>query len=290
MDYFLEAFEPAFMQRALIGGLIAVVATSLVGTWVVVRGLAFLGDALAHGIIPGVALAMLWGFSPIIGAFAAALLMSGLVSLISTRTTVRDETAIGLLFVGMLSLGIIIVSRTPSFASNVSALLFGDILGVTSADIRTQAITTAVVALSLTVLYRPLLALAFNHTKAATLGMRPGLTHAALLGLLALSIVASFTAIGTLLVFGLLVGPPATASLLVRRIRPVMILSMLFGSLCVVLGLVLSFQHGTAGGATISGLSVALFFIVFVGREAVSYRQSRRPMTSTSTTARLVTQ
>lgn len=281
MDYFLEAFEPAFMQRALIGGLIAVIATSLVGTWVVLRGLAFLGDALAHGVIPGVALATLWGFSPIIGAFAAALLMSGLVSVISSRTTVRDETAVGLLFVGMLSLGIIIVSRAPSFASNVSALLFGDILGVTSADIRTQLITTAFVAVAMAVLYRPLLALAFNHTKAMTLGMHPGMTHAALLGLLALSIVASFTAIGTLLVFGLLVGPPATASLLVSRVRPVMALSMLLGSFCVVLGLVLSYQHGTAGGATITGLSVALFFLVLIGREVTNYLQSWRHATIT---------
>jgi len=276
MDYLFEAFEPAFMQRALIGGLVAVIATSLVGTWVVLRGLAFLGDALAHGIIPGVALATLWGFSPLIGAFAAALLMSGIVSVISNRTEVRDETAIGLLFVGMLSIGIIIVSRAPSFATNVTALLFGDILGVTTADIRTQATVTAIVAVSIIVLHRPFLALAFNRTKAVTLGMRPGLAQAALLGLLAMSIVASFQAIGTLLVFGLLIGPPATASLLVRRVPPIMFLSILLGSLCVVLGLVVSFHHGTAGGATIAGFSVALFFIVFIGREIATNLQGRR--------------
>ena len=89
MHLVVEAFEPEFMQRALIGGLIAVVATSLVGTWVVLRGLAFLGDALAHGVIPGIALAVLWGFSPILGAFAAALVMSGLVTVVSARTAVR---------------------------------------------------------------------------------------------------------------------------------------------------------------------------------------------------------
>ena len=184
MDYLIEAFEPAFMQRALIGGLIAVVATSFVGTWVVLRGLAFLGDALAHGVIPGVALAGLWGFNPLIGAFAAALVMSGLVSVVSTRTIVRDETAIGLLFVGMLSLGIIVISTAPSFATDVSGLLFGDILGVTRADIRTQAIVAAVVTVAMFVLYRPLMALAFNRSKATTLRMHPALTHAALLGLL----------------------------------------------------------------------------------------------------------
>ncbi len=276
MDYLIEAFEPAFMQRALIGGLIAVVATSFVGTWVVLRGLAFLGDALAHGVIPGVALAGLWGFNPLIGAFAAALVMSGLVSVVSTRTIVRDETAIGLLFVGMLSLGIIVISTAQSFATDVSGLLFGDILGVTRADIRTQAIVAAVVTVAMFVLHRPLMALAFNRSKATTLRMHPALTHAALLGLLALSIVASFQAIGTMLVFGLIVAPPATASLLVRRVPPIMALSMLLGGLCVVAGLAISFHHGTAGGATITGLSVALFFVIFIGSEARRYLQNRR--------------
>lgn len=264
------------MQRALIGGLIAVVATSLVGTWVVLRGLAFLGDALAHGVIPGVALATFWGFSTTIGAFLAALVMSGLVSVVSSRSTVRDETAIGLLFAGMLSIGIIVISSRPSFATNVTTLLFGDILGVTRADIRTQLISTAVLIVAIIVLYRPLLSLAFNSTKAATLGMRPALAHAALLAMLALSIVASFQAIGTLLVFGLLVGPPATASLLVRRVPPIMLLSMLLGSVCVVAGLLISFHYGTAGGATISGLSVGLFFVVFAGREIAAQVRRRR--------------
>ncbi len=267
MDWLIDAFEPAFMQRALIGSLIAVVATSFVGTWVVLRGLAFLGDALAHGVIPGIALAVLWGFSPIIGAFVAAIVMSGLVSVVSNRTAVRDDTAIGLLFVGMLSLGIVIVSRARSFSTEVTALLFGDVLGVTTSDIRSQLIATAIVAIATIVLYRPFLALTFNRAKAQTLGMRPRLAQTALLALLALSIVASFQAIGTLLVFGLLVGPPATASLMVRRVPAIMLVSMLLGALAVVAGLLVSFHHGTAGGATIAGFSVAMFFVVLAGRE-----------------------
>ncbi|HEX4901403.1 MAG TPA: zinc ABC transporter permease AztB [Acidimicrobiales bacterium] len=262
MELLTEAFEPAFMQRALVGSLVAVVATSLVGTWVVLRGLAFLGDALAHGVIPGIALAVLWGASPILGAFVAALVMSGLVTLVSTRTSVREDTGIGLLFVGMLSLGIVIVSRSRSFATEATALLFGDVLGVTVDDIRGQVVAATVVALASVVLYRPFLALTFNRDKAATLGMRPGLAQAALLALLAASIVASFQAIGTLLVFGLLVGPPATASLLARRVPAIMALSVLFGSSAVVVGLLLSFHHGTAGGATMAGTSILQFFAV----------------------------
>src|SRR5687767_12236704 len=157
------------MQRALVGSLVAVVATSLVGTWVVLRGLAFLGDALAHGVIPGIALATLWGFSPVLGALVAAIVMSGMVSVISTRTAVREDTGIGLLFVGMLSLGVVIVSGSRSFATDVTSLLFGDVLGVTAGDIRTQVVAAVVVVVCTVVLYRPFLALTFNRQKAHTL-------------------------------------------------------------------------------------------------------------------------
>ncbi len=267
IEFFTEAFEPAFMQRALLGSLVAVVATSVVGTWVVLRGLSFLGDALAHGVIPGIALAVLWGFSPIIGAFVAAIIMSGLVTAVSSRTTVREDTAIGLLFVGMLALGIVIVSRARAFTTEVTSLLFGDVLGVTTNDIRTQAGATVVVLVVSVVMYRPFLALTFNRAKAQTLGMRPALAQPVLLALVALSIVASFQAIGTLLVFGLLVGPPATAMLLVKRVPTIMTTAIGFGSLAVVLGLAISFHYDTAGGATMAGMSVLQFFVVLIVQE-----------------------
>jgi ABC-type Mn2+/Zn2+ transport system permease subunit len=115
--------------------------------------------------------------------------------------------------------------------------------------------------------YRAFLALSFNEAKAASLGLRPGLTHLALLGLIAVAIVSSFRAVGTLLVFGLLVGPPATAALLVRRVWLCMVLGVGLGWLSVVVGLVLSYHYGTAAGATMAGLSVALFFVVLLGQE-----------------------
>ena len=265
------------MQRALIGSLVAVVATSIVGTWVVLRGLSFLGDALAHGVIPGIALAVLWGFSPVVGAFIAAIIMSGLVTAISARTSMREDTAIGLLFVGMLALGVVIVSRARSFTVEVTALLFGDVLGVTWHDIRGQAVAAGIVIVAAAVFHRPFLALTFNRDKAHTLGMRPVLAQTTLLALLALSIVASFRAIGTLLVFGLLVGPPATASILVRRVPAIMFTSIGFGSVAVFVGLLVSFHYDTAGGATIAGLSVLQFFVVFVAREI---RSATRPPTA----------
>ena len=277
MDLVVDAFEPAFMQRALVGSLLAVVATSLVGTWVVLRGLAFLGDALAHGVIPGIALAVLWGFSPVIGALGAAAVMGVLVSLVSARTTVREDTGIGLLFVGMLSLGIVIVSKARSFTTEVTSLLFGDVLGVSRADIGGQLVGVAIVVAVTVVLYRPMLALTFNPMKARSLGLHPRATHLAMMMLLAISIVASFRAVGTLLVFGLLVGPPATASLLARRVPTIMVLSMLFGAIAVVAGLTISFHAGTAGGATMAGLSVAQFFVVLAVIEIARAIPGRPP-------------
>ena len=282
MEWLIEAFEPSFMQRALIGSFVAVIATSIVGTWVVLRGLAFLGDALAHGVIPGIAVAVLAGFSPLIGAFVAAIIMSGLVSVVSNRTTVRDDTAIGLLFVGMLALGIIIVSQARSFATEVTALLFGDVLGVTTEDIRNQVIAAVIVLLVTLVMYRPFLALTFNRDKAQTLGMRPKITQAVLLSLLTLSIVTSFQAIGTLLVFGLIVGPPATGTLIARRIPAIMAVAIAVGMLSVVGGLLISFHFGTAGSATIAGLSVLQFFVVLAVKEvSMALRRSVEPALAT---------
>ena len=276
MNFLIDAFEPAFMQRALIGGLLAVVATSLVGTWVVLRGLAFLGDALAHGVVPGIALAVLWSFNPLVGAFVAALVMSGLITFVSNRTVMRDDTAIGLLFVGMLALGVLIISKAKSFATDVTAILFGDALGVTRADLRNQFIAAVIVIVLTILLYRPFLALTFNQVKAQTLGMRPKLAQAALLALIAVAIVSSFQAIGTLLVFGLIVAPPATAALLVNRIVLIMLVSVVSGSLAVLFGLLLSFHYGTAGGATIAVLCVLQFFVVLGGQSLVQMSRNWR--------------
>lgn len=268
IGWFTETFELAFMQRALVAGLLAAATTAVIGTWVVLRGLTFLGDAIAHGVVPGLALAVLWGFSPIAGALVAALVMSGAITLVTRRTNVRDDTGIGLLFVGMLALGVVIISRSATFTTDVTSLLFGDVLGVTVADLRGQGIGAALVIVVSTLLYRPFITLAFNRDKAATLGMHPSAAHAVMLALIATSIVASFQAIGTLLVFGLLIGPPATAGLLVRRVPLVMGTAVLIGAATVVAGLVVSYHHDTAGGATIAGLAVAVFFVVLTVQQA----------------------
>lgn len=275
MGWLTVPFEPEFMQRALLAGGLAAVASAIIGTWVVVRGLAFIGDALAHGVVPGIAVAVLAGFSPAVGAMGSALVLAGGVSLISRRARVRDDTAIGLWFVGMLALGVVLVSRSDSFATDLTSLLFGDVLGATGADLRLQLGATAIVAAGCTLLHRAFVALAFDERKAASLGLRPGATHLAMLVLVAVAIVAAFQAVGALLVFALLVGPPATATLLVRRLVRVMAVAVALGVGSVAVGLVLSYHHGTAAGATIAGTTVLVFLATLAATEVVAAMRHR---------------
>lgn len=270
----MEPFEFAFQQRALMGGSLAAVALALVGTWVVIRGMSFLGDALVHGVIPGIALAILFDFSVLLGAAAAAVVMILGINLVHRQTAFSEDTGIGLLFVGMLALGVIVISRTPSYTGSLTSILFGDVLGVTSTDLVVLAILLAVTALASGLLYRPFLVLAFNEQKARLLGLRPALAHWVLLGLITAVIVGSFQTVGTLLVFGLLVGPPATAALLVRRLPLMMALAACIGVFSVVLGLALSFYLDTSGSATMALVPIVLFFITLTARNLALRRRS----------------
>lgn len=273
MDWLIEPFELAFQQRALLGGSLAAIALALVGTWVVIRGMSFLGDALVHGVIPGIALAVLFDFSVLIGAAAAALVMILGINLVHRQTTFSEDTGIGLLFVGMLALGVILISRTPSYTGSLATVLFGDALGVTSGDIVVLGSVLVVSVVASALLYRPFLVLAFNEEKARLLGLRPALAHWVLLGLITAVIVGSFQTVGTLLVFGLLVGPPATAALLVRRVPLMMLVSAAIGVLSVVLGLIISFHVDTAGSATMALVPIVLFFGVLTSRVVIGGRR-----------------
>ncbi len=245
----------------------AATTTALIGTWVVVRGLAFFGEALAHGLLPGIAVAVLWGFDLTLGALASAMLMVLGVNLVHRTTRFSDDTGIGLLFVGMLALGVIIISREDTYAGDLTSFLFGDVLGVRTDELRLGVIALAVTLAAVVVGHRSFLALAVNREKATSLGLRPGVAHVAMLALLAMSVVSSFRAVGTLLVFGLLVAPPATAMLLVRRLPVAMAVSVVLGWLAVVLGLAISYHADTAASASIAGIAVAQFFVVLAVTE-----------------------
>lgn len=261
MEWLFAPFEVAFVQRALWGGLLVSAICALAGTWVVVRGMAFLGDAMAHGMLPGVAAASLLGGNLLIGATISCAAMALGVSALGRNRRLSADTGIGLLFVGMLAAGVVIVSRSQSFAADLTGFLFGDVFAVRRTDLVFLVLAVAIAGIVAVLGHRAFVASTFDPRTAHTLGLRPRLAHVTLVGLVTLAIVASFHIVGTLLVFGLLIAPPAAATYWADRIPTVMALAALLGGLATVLGLLISWHAGTAGGATIAAVAVGLFFL-----------------------------
>lgn len=265
------------MRNALYAGLLVVLTTSVVGTWVVLRGMSFLGDALAHGVLPGVAIAFIVGFNTTIGAFAAALAMVWGIHLIRSHSPLPEDISIGLLFVGFLALAVVILSSSSgSYTGDLSRFLFGSITGVDSGDLRRQAVAAAVSLIGMVVFYRAFLVMTFDQAQAQILGLRPRLAHAVLLVFLVISIVASFEAVGNLLVFAFLIAPPATAVLLVRGVPRIMVAAALIGAGSTVVGLLISYHQGTAAGATMALTTVVAFLVVLASKSLLNAIGERR--------------
>lgn len=264
MDFFITPFiSNTFMLRALAAGLLVSVACAVIGTFVVLRGLAFIGDALAHGVLPGIAIAILLNFPGILGAAVGALVMIAGISLITQRTRLTSDTAIGLLFVGMLALGVVIVSRSTSFSGDLVRILFGEILGINTQSIVIQLLATLVVVITTIVCSRPFLMISFNQEQAQVAGFSLRIYHNIMLLLIAITIIVSFQTVGTLLVFGMLLAPASASALFARRIEGMMLWSGFFGAISVYLGLLASYHLNIATGAAIVLVSTLIFFIVF---------------------------
>lgn len=258
MHWIFDALGTEFFVRALTGGALVAVICGVVGTWVVIRGMAFLGEALGHGMLPGVALATLFGLPPMLGGAATATLMSALIGALQRRGKLSYDTSIGLLFVAMLALGVIIVSHSGSFATDATALLFGDVLAISATDLAVIAGATVLTIGIAAACHRSFVALAFDPRIARVLGVRTGPAAAALTGLVTLAVVASAQAVGTLLVVALLLGPAVAATPWSARIPQRMVLGSAVGVVAVGTGLSVSWFAGTAAGATIAASAVAL--------------------------------
>lgn len=261
--------DSELMRDALLAGVLTVVTTSLVGTWVVLRGMSFLGDALAHGVLPGIAIAFIIGVDTSLGALVAAGAMVAGIAVIRRHSPLPDDTSIGVLFVGFLALAVVIMStQRASYTGDLNRFLFGSITGLDSSDVIRQATAAAIALIGVVVFYRAFLVMTFDVSLASMLGLRPGLAHGALLALLAISIVSSFQSVGNLLVFAFLIAPPAAATLLVRRVPMIMVVSIGLGTLATVVGILVSYHHATAAGASMALSSVIIFFVVLAGSVA----------------------
>ena len=275
VDWWITPFvDNPFLRDALWAALLTVVCTSVIGTWVVLRGLSFLGDALAHGVLPGIAVAFVLGTSTTLGALVAAIVMVGGVQLIRSASPLPDDASIGVLFVGFLALAVVIMStRAGGGSGDLTRFLFGSINAINGTDLRRLLIVTLITIVGVVVLHRALVVGTFDEVQARLLGFRPRLTHFVLLVLLALAIVASFETVGTLLVFAFLIAPPATASIAFRRVPTIMAGAVAIGAVGSVIGLLISYHSATATGATMALTTVVIFVVALLVSSADRLRR-----------------
>ncbi len=271
VDVVLEPLRFPFMQRGLLAAVLVGIVCSVVGTFVVLRGMAFFGDALAHTILPGVALGYMvgGGSSAERGALfwwalGAAICSALGIGALTQGGRVKEDSAIGIVFVGMFALGIALISAMRSFAVDLSHFLFGNVLGVSDDDLWRIAIVGALVLLTVRICYRQLVAVAFDETHAITLRLPVTTLNYLLLILIAVVVVVALQTVGIALVLAMLVTPPTTASLLTRRLPVMMGMAAMLGALAGLVGLYFSYYVSIASGAAIVLVSVGIFVLVLL--------------------------
>ena len=262
--WLLAPLSYAFMQRGILVAVLVGVACAVVGCYVVLRSMAFIGDAMAHSILPGVAVAYLVKGNLLVGALVAAVAVAFGIGFFSRQGRLKEDSAIGILFAAAFSLGVILISSIRTYAVDLSHILFGNVLGVSNTDlVLTAGLVLAVVAVVF-LLYKELLVVSFDPVLAATLRLPAERLRMVLLVLLALTVVVSLQSVGIGLVTSMLVTPGATAYLLTRRLPRMMALSAVFGGLSGIIGLYASYYLDVVSGAAIVLTATAFFLLAFL--------------------------
>jgi ABC-type Mn2+/Zn2+ transport system permease subunit len=267
MGWLTEPFQYSFMHTALLTAVLVSVTCATLGAYVVLRRMAFIGDALAHTVLPGLVVAYLNGWSLFGGAVVAGVATALGIGWISRRETVREDTAIGILFTGMFALGIFLISRTRSFR-DLTHILFGNVLSVTTSDLRITVVVAALVLVTLALLFKELELTSVDPVHAAAIGLSPDALRYILLTLLALTVVAGIQAVGVVLISALLITPAAAASLLTVRLMRMMLLATAIAVLSAVIGLYLSFYYEVSSGAAIVLVCTGFFVLAWTARTA----------------------
>ena len=235
--WLIQPLTYGFMLRGMLAAVIVGIVCAIIGCYVVLRGMAFIGDALSHAILPGVAISYLLGGNLLIGALVAAVIVALGIGLFSRRGVVKEDTAIGILFAAALALGVALISTIRTYAVDLSHILFGNILGVSPSDLPLIAILSIIVILAILVLYRPFLIISFDPVLASTLHMPAELLRNLMLVLLAITVVVSLQTVGIGLVAAMLITPAATSYLLTRRLPSMMMVAAAIGALSSIIGL-----------------------------------------------------
>ena len=264
IDTIIEPWEFVFMQRALLAATFAALVCSVVGVFVVLRGMAFMGDAVAHSSLAGMSVAYLFGGSIFWGAFAWALPASLAITFISRRANLRLDTAIGIIFASGFAVGIILMSQVNNYTADLFGLLFGNVLGVSWGEILLIGLVAGGVLLVIAAFYKELLFTAYDATMSAASGIPVRFIQYLLPVLVGVTTVASLKAVGIVLVLALLVTPAATAALVARRLPGIMAFSVLTGLISTVAGLYLSFHADLPTGPSIVVVASGLFLAAMI--------------------------
>ena len=276
MNWLLEPLQYAFMLRGLLAALLVGVLCAIMGTYVVIRGMAFLGDAMAHAILPGVAIAYLLQGNLLLGALFAAVLIALGIGIFSKGGMVKEDTAIGILFAAALALGVALISSIQTYAVDLSHILFGNILGVSTADLWLTAGLGVCVLLVVAVNFKQFMVISFDPVLAATLRLPAEFLRNLMLLLLAVTVVVSLQTVGVSLAVAMLVTPAAAAYLLTRRLFPMMLVSAFIGASSSLIGLYLSYYLNIVSGSAIVLTATGIFLVVFLfnPRQGVLRRRS----------------
>jgi ABC-type Mn2+/Zn2+ transport system permease subunit len=276
LNLLVEPLRYPFMVRGLLASLMVGTLCAVVGTYVVLRGMAFFGDALAHAILPGVAVAYLLAVNLFWGALVMGLITAVGIGYLSRRSQVKEDTAIGVIFAASFALGVALLSTVRSYSVDLTHILFGNVLGVSNTDLLLTAGLGLVVLAAVFLLYKELLVVSFDPIMAATLRLPLDALNYLLLVLIALTVVVSLQAVGVALMVAMLVTPAATAYLLTRRLWQMMIIGAAIGAASAVAGLYLSFYVNVASGAAVVLVATGFFVLAFLFAPARGVVWARR--------------
>ena len=264
IDWFLEPLKYSFIVRALLAAIIVGVVCSVLGTYIVLRGMAFFGDALAHTILPGVVVAFLLGWPLAIGALIMGVLTALGIGALTSRGTLKEDTAIGVTFAGFFALGVAMLSATGNYAVDLAHFLFGNLLGVSTTDLWVTFLLGGFVLLVIFLFYKEFLVISFDPVLATTLRLPTTFLRYLLLVLIAVTIVVALQVVGIALMLAMLVTPAAAASLLTRRLPAMMAVAALIGGASGVIGIYASFYLNIASGPAVVLVATTLFLLVFL--------------------------
>jgi len=264
MNFLLDPFQFDFMIRSLVAAVAVGIVCSILGTYIVLRGMAFFGDALAHTILPGVVIAYIIGWPVAVGALIVGIITAIGIGWLTDKSQLKEDTAIGVIFAGFFALGVALLSTTGNYSVDLAHFLFGNLLAVSNSDLWLIGILAAIVLASIYLFYKEFLLISFDEILAVTLRLPIRFLRYLLLILIAITIVTALQVVGIALMLSMFVTPAATASLITKRLPRMMAISALIGTISAILGLYASYYLDIASGAAIVLVATVIFLIVFL--------------------------